>query len=129
VDILDCRVVPLADQYDIILGTTFLHEHNPDIDWQTGAIRIKGDPAMLLRGRPQPESKFEIISAHQLIKEHTRSGAVNLCHIRLKGEDDVDLSDFKGFPMEPSLAADFRQPRPVCEAHGAAATAAHRPQN
>ena len=106
------RVVPLASQYDIILGTTWLLKHNPDIDWQAGAITISGScRTVVLQGMPPQRSNVECISSHQLIKEHARGEEVFLCHIKLKeGEESetlADLPDLVGFPAEPGPAADF----------------------
>ena len=40
-DALSCRVTPLMEPFDIVLGTPWLAKHNPVFDWHTGAIKIE----------------------------------------------------------------------------------------
>ena len=59
---MDARVTDLMPEYQVLLGTPWLHKHNPDFDWQTGAISMKkknGRNHVVLQGLPLPASKAE----------------------------------------------------------------------
>ena len=59
---LDARVTDLMPGYQVLLGTPWFHKHNPDFDWQTGAISMKrkyGRNPVVLQGLPLPASKAE----------------------------------------------------------------------
>ena len=59
---LDARVTDLMPGYQVLLGTPWFHKHNPDFDWQTGAISMKrkyGRNPIVLQGLPLPASKAE----------------------------------------------------------------------
>ena len=72
---LDARVTELMPEYDVILGTPWLHKQNPGFDWQTGAISIKrkgGRIPVVLQGLPLPASRAEDSDAAQDTEEGVR---------------------------------------------------------
>jgi hypothetical protein len=57
---LDGNVLQLMDQYDVILGTPWLEQHNPDIDWRERRVGIKqGRHTVVLRPAEPPLPKDE----------------------------------------------------------------------
>ena len=42
----DAGVTELMPEYDILLGTPWLHKLNPGFDWQTGATVLRGQVAV-----------------------------------------------------------------------------------
>ena len=99
---LDARVTELMPEYDVILGTPWLHKQNPGCDWQTGAISIKrkgGRTPVVLQGLPRPAGKaeesdaaqneeqgdrpLEMISVPQLMEEQDNGELVYMCLIRI----------------------------------------------
>ena len=109
---LTFRVTQLMPEYDIILGTPWLHRENPDIDWQTGAMEIKrtgGRAPVVLQGLAPPASQqaveiesapsaaqcdkpVEFISAHQLKQEQDSGELVYMCFIQVTTGDVCSLA-------------------------------------
>ena len=105
------RVTQLMPEYDMILGTPWLHKQNPEVDWQTGAVIIKrtgGRAPVVLQGLEPPAGKAEMldaatsaaqcersvqfISAHQLLEEQDSGEFVYMCFVKITSGDVCSLA-------------------------------------
>ena len=92
---LDARVTELMPEYDVLLGTPWLHKHNPGFDWHTGAISIKrkgGRTPVTLQGLPIPAMKAEVSvvaqNAAQGVKPLEFISAPPLIEVETNGEPE-----------------------------------------
>jgi len=84
-DHINFIVLPL-DEYDIVLGMSWLATHNPAIDWKRGVLRIKQKHKRFrIRGvksiDTQSMNNLQLMSVQQMKQEKSEIEAVYLVHV------------------------------------------------
>lgn len=63
------RLIPLEASFDAVLGTSWLAQHNPHIDWRKGTVELRHQNRhVAFRRSPTPVNMPGILSAMQLVR-------------------------------------------------------------
>lgn len=91
---LNLTVLPISQDYDILLGTPWLRFYNPSIDWETGMITLKtarGHSSTITAADYRRPDHPLLISALQFKRLSRKGAETYLCVLKQKADQPAHL--------------------------------------